>query len=143
MASIDDLPEESVYSDQELVGLPVSLLSGPQGDIEDGYQYIRMRDGVSLSAMIRFPDPVLYGAGPFPTVVEYSGYSPSNPRRMDTPARIAGAMGYATVSVNMRGTGCSGGVFDFFNRAQQADGIYIIEAVARQSRRNRSQGNPV
>ena len=91
-----------------------------------------MRDGVTLSAMIRFPDPVLYGTGPFPTVVEYSGYSPSNPERTDTPARIAGAMGYATVSVNMRGTGCSGGVFDFFNRAQQADGYDIIETVARQ-----------
>jgi uncharacterized protein len=133
VASIDDLPDESVYADQSLVGLPVSLLSGPSGDVEEGYQYISMRDGVSLSAMIRFPDPILYGTGPFPTVIEYSGYSPSNPERADTPARIAGAMGYATVSVNMRGTGCSGGVFDFFNRAQQADGYDIIETVARQS----------
>jgi predicted acyl esterase len=32
----------------------------------------------------------------------------------------------------MRGSGCSGGVFDIFNPAQQADGYDIIEAVARQ-----------
>ena len=132
VASIDDLPPNELYEAQTLTGLPVSLLSGPQGDLEEGFQYIEMRDGVTLSAMIRFPDPVLYGTGPFPTVVEYSGYSPSNPERTDTPASIAGAMGYATVSVNMRGTGCSGGVFDFFNRAQQADGYDIIETVARQ-----------
>ena len=42
-------------------------------------------------------------------------------------------LGYATVSVNMRGTGCSGGVFDVFNRAQHADGYDIVETVARQS----------
>ena len=77
VASIDDLPPNELYEAQTLTGLPVSLLSGPQGDLEEGFQYIEMRDGVTLSAMIRFPDPVLYGTGPFPTVVEYSGYSPS------------------------------------------------------------------
>ena len=32
----------------------------------------------------------------------------------------------------MRGSGCSGGVFDIFNRAQHADGYDVIETVARQ-----------
>ena len=32
----------------------------------------------------------------------------------------------------MRGTGCSGGVFDVFNLAQMADGYDIVEIVAAQ-----------
>ena len=32
--------------------------------------------------MIRFPDPRWYGDGPYPTVIEYSGYSPSRPSRL-------------------------------------------------------------
>ncbi len=47
--------------------------------------------------------------------------------------RLARAFGFATVSVNMRGTGCSGGVFDIFNPAQQADGYDVVEIVGRQS----------
>ncbi len=42
------------------------------------------------------------------------------------------AAGYATVSVNLRGSGCSGGVFDVFNPAQMADGYDVVETVARQ-----------
>jgi len=82
--------------------------------------------------MVRFPDRGLYGDGPYPTVIEYSGYSPSRPDRLGTGTQIANALGFATVSVNMRGTGCSGGVFDVFNRAQHADGYDIVEVVARQ-----------
>jgi predicted acyl esterase len=41
-------------------------------------------------------------------------------------------MGYATVGVNLRGTGCSGGTFDVFNAAQMADGYDVVETVARQ-----------
>ena len=91
-----------------------------------------MRDGVRLSAMVRFPDQGLYGPGPYPTVVEYSGYSPSDPANEEPGARLARVFGYATVSVNLRGTGCSGGVFDVFNPAQMADGYDVIEIVARQ-----------
>src|SRR5690606_10512095 len=104
----------------------------PGSSLEDGFQYLEMRDGVKLSAMVRFPDEALYGPGPWPTVVEYSGYSPSNPASEEPGVRLARALGYATVSVNRRGTGCSGGVFDVFNPAQMADGYDIIETVARQ-----------
>ncbi|MCA9546106.1 MAG: CocE/NonD family hydrolase, partial [Myxococcales bacterium] len=37
-----------------------------------------------------------------------------------------------TVGVNMRGTGCSGGAYDYFDRAQLLDGYDVIETVARQ-----------
>ena len=130
--AVDDIPDDSLYEKQILHGIHHSVLTGPDGEATDGFQYIEMRDGVLLSAMIRFPDEFLYGEGPYPTVIEYSGYSPSRPDRMDGGTTIANALGYATVSVNMRGSGCSGGVFDVFNRAQHADGYDIVEAVARQ-----------
>lgn len=129
---IDDIPDVSFYEGQTLTGTPYSPLTGVTEDPALGFQYIEMRDGTLLSAMVRFPDPNMYGEGPYPTVVEYSGYSPSRPDNPDTGSLLASALGYATVSVNMRGTGCSGGVFDVFNKAQHADGYDIIEVVAHQ-----------
>ena len=129
---VNDVPDVELFEEQSLVGVHSSPLSGELGDSESGYQYIMMRDGVLLSAMIRLPDPALYGEAPYPTVVIYSGYSPSRTDRQDNGSLISNMLGYATVSVNMRGTGCSGGVFDVFNRAQHADGYDIIETVARQ-----------
>ena len=65
-----------------------------------------------------------------------SSSTPATGRPTPTPAEpgslIAGPLGYATVGVNMRGTGCSGGVFDVFNPAQQADGYDVVETIARQ-----------
>ncbi len=43
---------------------------------------------------------------------------------------IYNLLGYAVVDVNMRGTGCSGGAFDFFEPAQALDGYDVIETVA-------------
>jgi predicted acyl esterase len=130
--SIDDPVPDGLYDAQELDGIHSSPLTGDDGDPEDGFQYVQTRDGTLLSVMVRFPDPLLYGDGPWPTVIEYSGYSPSRPDRPDTGSQIANALGYATVGVNLRGTGCSGGVFDVFNRAQHADGYDVVEVVARQ-----------
>ena len=42
-------------------------------------------------------------------------------------------MGYAVVAVNMRGTGCSGGAYDFFEPLQLTDGYDVIETAAAQS----------
>jgi predicted acyl esterase len=130
----DDVPDPELYDRQQLEGATYDILGSlaPGSSPEDGFQYLEMRDGVTLSAMVRFPDPAFYGEGPYPTVVEYSGYSPSNPAAEEPGARLARTFGYATVSVNMRGTGCSGGVFDVFNPAQMADGYDVVEIVARQ-----------
>ncbi|MGH2477224.1 MAG: CocE/NonD family hydrolase, partial [Candidatus Limnocylindrales bacterium] len=130
----DDVPNTALYDRQTLTVARVDVLGNvlPGSSLEDGFQYLEMRDGVRLSAMVRLPDPALYGDGPYPTVVEYSGYSPSNPGSEEAGSRLARTFGYATVSVNMRGTGCSGGVFDVFNPAQMADGYDVIEIVARQ-----------
>ena len=100
--------------------------------LSPGFGYLRVRDGVDLSILVSFPDENLYGPAPYPTVIEYSGYGPSNPDAPQPGTLIANLMGFAVVGVNMRGTGCSGGVFDIFSPAQAADGYDAIETVARQ-----------
>lgn len=112
--AVDDVPDEAAYDEQ----------------IDDGFGYVTTRDGVTLSINVKLPGPA--EDGPYPTVIEYSGYGPSNPGATEPGSMIAGLLGYATVGVNMRGTGCSGGVFDVFNAAQQADGYDMVEAIARQ-----------
>jgi hypothetical protein len=128
------LPKPEFYSGQKLV---------------KGYQYITTRDGTKLAAFITLPGPP--DKGPYPTIVNYSGYSPGKPGEpvgdykflcgqfpvlcdapSDESSLIAAMMGYATVSVNMRGTGCSGGAYDFFEELQLLDGYDIIETVAAQ-----------
>lgn len=101
-----------------------------QQKLEAGLNYITTRDGVTLSAMVRLPGPA--DQGPYPTVVEYSGYDVSDPDNPQPSTLIAGFLGYATVGVNMRGTGCSGGSFDFFEPLQVTDGYDIVETVAAQ-----------
>jgi predicted acyl esterase len=96
-----------------------------------GYGYVRTRDGTRLAINVQLPGPV--GEGPYPTLVEYSGYGYANPAGGESSiAAIAGLLGYAVVDVNMRGTGCSGGAFDYFERLQALDGYDVVETVARQ-----------
>ena len=130
--AVDDVPDASFYRTDPLGGVVIPVIGGPPDDFNPGFHYLKMRDGAELSAMIRFPDPLLYGPGPYPTVIEYSGYATSRPSRMEPGTRIALTLGFATVGVNMRGTGCSGGVFDVFNPAQHADGYDIVETIAGQ-----------
>src|SRR5206468_5058899 len=47
-------------------------------------------------------------------------------------AILANLMGFTVVDVNMRGTGCSGGAFDFFEPLQSLDGYDVVETIARQ-----------
>jgi uncharacterized protein len=109
----------------------------------DGYGYLKTRDGTKLAINVHPPqdvtnvapgvDPPQVPAGPTPTLIEYSGYGYANP---DGPtngiAILANLMGFTVVDVNMRGTGCSGGAFDFFEPLQNLDGYDVIETIARQ-----------
>ena len=110
----DAVPDQSFYDEQVL---------------ENGFGYVEMRDGTLLSANVMLPGPV--ENGPYPTVVEYSGYSPSDPNN-STFGLLFNTLGYAYVGVNMRGTGCSGGSYRFFEEAQVVDGYDTIEAIAAQ-----------
>jgi uncharacterized protein len=95
-----------------------------------GFGYLETRDGTLLSIDVVLPGPV--EDGPYPTVVEYSGYDPSNPDGHQPASGIAQMLGFATVGVNLRGTGCSGGVWDYFDTIQALDGYDAIETVAAQ-----------
>jgi predicted acyl esterase len=110
-----DTPPQSFYDNQQL---------------QTGFGFITTRDGTKLGATIRLPGPP--DQGPYPTVIEYSGYDPSNPNTPQPSTQIAQLLGYATVGVNVRGSGCSGGAFSFFDPLQALDGYDIVEAVAAQ-----------
>ena len=95
----------------------------------DGYGYLRTRDGTKLAIDVHLPS----GDGPFPTLIEYSGYGYADPAGGESSIAVIGnLMGFAIVDVNMRGTGCSGGAFDYFEPLQGLDGYDVIETVARQ-----------
>jgi uncharacterized protein len=121
--------------------------------VTHGYGYMTMRDGTKLAydvhpptdvaSALPLPDalktaitaatPPLGTANASPTLVEYSGYGYANP---DGPVSgieaLANLMGFTVVDVNMRGTGCSGGAFDFFEPLQNLDGYDVVETVAHQ-----------
>src|SRR2546421_11025890 len=118
---------------------------------DNGYTYLTTRDGTKLAIDVHpptspagqpgapsfihlptFPANSSY-APPYPTLIEYSGYGyadPSGP--VNGIAVLANLMGFAVVDVNMRGTGCSGGAYDFFEPLQNLDGYDVIETIAHQ-----------
>jgi uncharacterized protein len=94
-----------------------------------GYGYLTVRDGVKLAIDVHLPS----GRGPYPTLIEYSGYGYANPAGPNNGiSQIATLLGFAVVDVNMRGTGCSGGAFNYFDALQNLDGYDIVETVAHQ-----------
>ena len=95
-----------------------------------GYGYLTTRDGTKLAIDVRLP---FEKEATYPTVIEYAGYGYADPAGPDSGiALLARLMGFAVVDVNMRGTGCSGGAFDFFEPLQNLDGYDVIETVAHQ-----------
>jgi hypothetical protein len=95
-----------------------------------GYGYLTTRDGTKLAIDVRLPS---HHASTYPTVIEYAGYGYADPAGPDSGiAVLANLMGFAVVDVNMRGTGCSGGAFDYFEPLQSLDGYDVIETVAHQ-----------
>jgi predicted acyl esterase len=133
---------------------PLTVLSTrsapPSTDVYDqtipssGYGYLTTRDGTQLAIDVHPPQdisnalptgplPQPPGSGATPTLIEYSGYGYANPAGPESGiAIIANLMGFTVVDVNMRGTGCSGGAFDFFEPLQGLDGYDVIETIARQ-----------
>jgi predicted acyl esterase len=122
---------------------------------DNGYTYLTTRDGTKLAIDVHPPTspagepgvpseihlptlpipgvPTPSYTAPYPTLIEYSGYGYANPAGPENGiAVIANLMGFAVVDVNMRGTGCSGGAFDFFEKMQNLDGYDVIETIAKQ-----------
>jgi uncharacterized protein len=144
-AGVNPATDSALYTDQVL---------------HAGLNYITMRDGIRLAATVRFPfGAACSAARPCPTVIEYSGYAvaaPTDPipsllasalhsgcsgcgdpnllpdSATDVGAVVARVSGFATVSLQMRGTGCSGGAFDLFGYPSDYDAYDAIEVVAHQ-----------
>src|SRR4051812_38824979 len=121
----------------------------PSTDIYDqsiptsGYGYLTTRDVTKLAIDVHPPQDVTHvlpgvtlppiPAGPTPTLIEYSGYGYANPAGPENGISIiANLMGFTVVDVNMRGTGCSGGAYDFFEPLQNLDGYDVVETIAHQ-----------
>jgi predicted acyl esterase len=122
---------------------------------DNGYTYLTTRDGTQLAIDVHPPNSPAGEPGPpstltfptfprpgvpsptytppYPTLIEYSGYGYADPAGpVNGIAVLANLMGFAVVDVNMRGTGCSGGAFDFFETLQNLDGYDVIETIAHQ-----------
>jgi predicted acyl esterase len=110
-----------------------------------------MRDGTEIAMTVRLPLGKTITDGPFPTYIEYSGYQTAAPHDLlsvflggggsdDLAPASSTAVGsligplldFATVSVQMRGSGCSGGAFDLFGWPTTYDGYDAVETVAAQ-----------
>jgi hypothetical protein len=115
---------------------------------DSGYTYLTTRDGTKLAIDVHPPTspagepglpsgtPIPNGPDflpPYPTLIEYSGYGYADPAGpVNGIAVLANLMGFAVVDVNMRGTGCSGGAYDFFEPLQNLDGYDVVETIAHQ-----------
>jgi predicted acyl esterase len=116
----------TVFSDRSA---PPSTGIYSQAITTTGYGYLTTRDGTKLAIDVRLPA----GPPPYPTLVEYAGYGYADPAGAQSGiSQIANLLGFAVVDVNMRGTGCSGGSYDYFEPLQNLDGYDVIETVARQ-----------
>jgi len=129
---------------------PSFYTEGEDKTLHKGLNYVTMRDGVELAMTVRLPGGKTMADGPFPTFIEHSGYEtagphdallsllggvndPLAPASSTAVGSIVGPLvGFATVSVQMRGSGCSGGAYDLFGLPTTYDGYDMVETVAAQ-----------
>jgi putative CocE/NonD family hydrolase len=107
----------------------------PAGRTSYGYIPVAQADPLNKTELhykVELPDPAVWGDGPYPTVVDYSGYYPGL-YIYDGLAERFLDNGYAVAGVNIRGTGCSGGRFDYFEPLESRDGAEAINWLATQS----------
>ena len=118
-----------------LAGL-VPFLGTAQADPPTHEQgYIPVAVGTADEALLHYkvmlPDAAKWGPGPYPAVIDYSGYMPAINVYDGLDDRFI-EQGYAVVGVNMRGSGCSSGTFDYFEPRQSVDGVEAIDWLADQ-----------
>lgn len=118
-----------------LAGL-VPFLGTAQADPPTHEQgYIPVAVGTTDEALLHYkvmlPDATRFGPGPYPTVIDYSGYVPAINVYDGLDDRFI-EQGYAVVGLNIRGSACSSGTFDYFERRQAVDGVEAIDWLADQ-----------
>ena len=102
---------------------------------------ITLRDGVQLSASVALPADADGKAlpGPFPVILTQTGYNKSIPAIPASNAFLV-RHGYAHLSVDVRGTGLSGGTWEAFGENEQGDYLEVIDWAAKQSWSNGQVG---
>ena len=92
--------------------------------------YVTMPSGARLRFTLWLPA----GKGPFPTLMQYDGYSTGTDPSRANPEFVSDMLrkGYAILGVNLRGSGCSDGTWQLFNNQQGRDGARMVEWAARQ-----------
>jgi predicted acyl esterase len=124
------------------VALPIYVApaagAAPAGCDQPGRKiqdYITVAEGTpdetTLHYQVLLPKAELFGPGPYHTVLDYSGYQPAI-TFYDGVHRHFLCEGYAVAGVNIRGTGCSAGDFDYFEPRQAEDGREAIEFLTSQ-----------
>lgn len=104
-----------------------AVLALPNGGAEaapDPWTYFEMTDGTKIAAAVRYPEGFVAGTDPdLPVIFQMDGYAGGGSQGMD-PSRYGNR--YITVHASIRGTGCSGGAFNLFDRRHAEDGFEII-----------------
>ncbi|CAJ0778622.1 Cocaine esterase [Ralstonia condita] len=104
-------------------------------------QYVTMPDGTKLAAYVTLPADAAGNpaAGPFPTVLVQTSYNGGNAQYEASIGAALGAAdpyivqhGYATVVVDVRGTGQSQGSWDAFGADEQSDYGHVVDWVMQQ-----------
>lgn len=100
--------------------------------------YLTTKGGVHLRYSVLLPKT----DGPFPVVINYSGYDPgaiggsaylhNNTTMSRSLDQTLLEHGFAVMGVNARGTGCSDGSFDFLGPSYGKDGADAVEWAAKQ-----------
>jgi len=127
-------PRQSFYRNQQL---------------KPGFNYMKMRDGIKLAVTVKIPTGTM-PAGGWPVLIEHSGYGTAAPHDLltailsgqpdplapDTSTAVGALIGpqmkFATMSVQMRGSGCSGGAYGLFDLPTTYDGYDMVEIAGNQ-----------
>jgi putative CocE/NonD family hydrolase len=96
------------------------------------FGYVTTRDGTRLAYVVYLPA----AQGRFPTVFQYEPYLGGG----SPPDKHWLKAGYAVVTANVRGTGCSQGQHDLFGPHEGPDGADIIDWIGHQPWSNRRIG---
>jgi uncharacterized protein len=93
-----------------------------------GLEYIQVSDGTLMAVNVQTPTGPAPSGG-WPIIIQIDGYggasSPMNPM-----SKTFGDGRYVTAHMSLRGTGCSAGRFDLFDRRSAMDGYEVIESLA-------------
>ncbi|MEA2433414.1 MAG: hypothetical protein QOG54_871, partial [Actinomycetota bacterium] len=112
-------------AEARILGTKTETIGGAAAVREWGY--LTVRDGTELAFEVVRPA----GEGPFPTLFTYDGYNAGADPDSGYAARYL-PRGYALAGLSLRGTGCSDGVFDFFQPSEGPDGYEMVEWLADQ-----------